>query len=658
MTSQRATQKPVEVPEAPRPGEPDLIDMVNELQNKLINNGFSLDLSLPQIVVVGSQSAGKSSVLENIVGREFLPRGNSLVTRRPTLIQLYPTQSEEYAIFGHKENEKFTDFEAVKEEIAAQMPEGRNFSSVPIQLKIYSPKVLKLTLVDLPGLVRVVVDGQPESCIAEVRRMIEQYINQPECLILAVTPANQDLATSDALEIARKADPDRLRTIGVLTKLDIMDEGTDALDILENRQVTLKRGWVGVMNRSQRDIDEGKDIQYILDKERNFFATKECYKHLADRMGTPYLRRSLQRILKSHIKAALPDVRTKLAEKLAGYNKKLKEFESNIGENPSGKQFYMIKVINIFIEDITLKLLGNSEFVGMKSISAGAFINFKLNTEVQNNLKLKLEPNDEEMTILITNLHGIRGSISFPALAVDAVNRQLVNKYEEPLRKSVDCIKHILEEAISESAALMNRYPTTKAEVLFRINNCLKNEAEKTKSKLQEHVEAEMFYVNLEHPDLDLSVVTPLVPPVGPSKVWQTVPPTDESPPDETSENVTPKDINNGIGDGLQGRSNNLKDILMANDSTQKKVQYLMLLITKYLEIVQKQISDVAIKYILCFLVKKVLEYIKTDLIPTLLEAANFTSLTEDCEEDFRMKEEMETACLCLKDALDTIQKF
>ncbi|GBN32555.1 Dynamin-related protein 1C, partial [Araneus ventricosus] len=169
MTSQKATQKPVDAPEAPRPGEPDLIDMVNELQSKLINNGFSLDLSLPQIVVVGSQSAGKSSVLENIVGREFLPRGNSLVTRRPTLIQLYPTLSEEYAVFGHKEDEKFTDFDAVKGEIADQMPEGRNFSSVPIQLKIYSPKVLKLTLVDLPGLVRVVVDGQPESCIEEVR---------------------------------------------------------------------------------------------------------------------------------------------------------------------------------------------------------------------------------------------------------------------------------------------------------------------------------------------------------------------------------------------------------------------------------------------------------------------------------------------------------
>ncbi|GFS73614.1 dynamin-1, partial [Trichonephila clavipes] len=82
-----------EVDGAP-PGERDLIDMMNDLQTKLVANGYSLDLSLPQIVVVGSQSAGKSSVLENIVGREFLPRGSGVVTRRPTLIQLYPCQGE------------------------------------------------------------------------------------------------------------------------------------------------------------------------------------------------------------------------------------------------------------------------------------------------------------------------------------------------------------------------------------------------------------------------------------------------------------------------------------------------------------------------------------------------------------------------------------
>ncbi|GFY42328.1 dynamin-2 [Trichonephila inaurata madagascariensis] len=490
----------------------------------------------------------------------------------------HPNAKLEYAIFGHKEDEKFTDFKAVKAEIAAQMPPKYKFSSVPIQVKIYSPRVLKLTLVDLPGLVRVVVDGQPESSILEVRDMILSYIKQPESLILAVSPANQDLATSDAIEIARTVDPQRLRTIGVLTKLDIMDEGTDARDVLENRQVTLKRGWVGVLNRSQLDIDEGRDIQYILDREKRFFLEKACY-----------------------------------------------------------------RLVNTFIEDVSFKLLGNSEMVDMRSTFPLAFINYKLNTE-------KLEPNEEDMTVLITNLHGIRGSISFPSLSLDAVNRKLVTQYEYPLEQSVECIRKVLEEAILESSEMLNSYPATKAELIFRIRRCLQKESEATILKLREHVQAEMFYVNLEHPDMDLSVCDPVVPAVGPTKVWVAT---------DSSKGATAElEMDNSTGDGLSERSKHLVKVLMQNESTQKKVQYLMLVMTKYMEIVQKQIADLTVKYILCFLVKKVLDYIKVDLVPTLLELSNFASLTDDCEEDFRLKEEMEAACMCLKDALDAIQAF
>ncbi|GFY59894.1 dynamin-2 [Trichonephila inaurata madagascariensis] len=106
-------------------------------------------------------------------------------------------------------------------------------------------------------------------------------------------------------------------------------------------------------------------------------------------MGTPYLQRMLQKTLRSHIKAALPDLRNKLAEKLSGYNKKLKEFSIKMGEESGGKQYYMVKLVNTFIEDVSLKLLGNSEMVDMRSISAGAYINYKLNTEVQDNLRLR-----------------------------------------------------------------------------------------------------------------------------------------------------------------------------------------------------------------------------------------------------------------------------
>lgn len=92
---------------------------------------------------------------------------------------------------------------------------------------------------------------QPPDIERQIREMIMQFITKESCLILAVSPANQDLANSDALKIAKEVDPEGMRTIGVLTKLDLMDQGTDAKEILENKLLPLRRGYVGVVNRSQ-----------------------------------------------------------------------------------------------------------------------------------------------------------------------------------------------------------------------------------------------------------------------------------------------------------------------------------------------------------------------------------------------------------------------
>lgn len=132
-------------------------------------------------VVVGSQSSGKSSVLENIVGRDFLPRGSGIVTRRPLILQLInippeedaPERDEvhiphtpasvaaqpEWAEFHHIPNRRFTNFQDVKREIENETARiagnNKGINRQPINLKIYSPHVLSLTLVDLPGLTKV-----------------------------------------------------------------------------------------------------------------------------------------------------------------------------------------------------------------------------------------------------------------------------------------------------------------------------------------------------------------------------------------------------------------------------------------------------------------------------------------------------------------------
>ena len=117
---------------------------------------------------------------------------------------------------------------------------------------------------------KIEVDN-PLCTAFQIREMIHDYIGQDNTLILAVTPANQDLANSDALKLASSVDPDGLRTIGVITKLDLMDKGTDALDIFEGKLLPLKLGYIGVVNRSQNDINGKTSITESLRKEKEFF---------------------------------------------------------------------------------------------------------------------------------------------------------------------------------------------------------------------------------------------------------------------------------------------------------------------------------------------------------------------------------------------------
>lgn len=228
--------------------------------------------------------------------RDFLPRGSGIVTRRPLILQLVFSKTE-YAEFLHCKSKKFTDFDEVRQEIEAETDRvtgtNKGISPVPINLRVYSPHVLNLTLIDLPGITKVPVGDQPPDIEYQIKDMILQFISRESSLILAVTPANMDLANSDALKLAKEVDPQGLRTIGVITKLDLMDEGTDARDVLENKLLPLRRGYIGVVNRSQKDIEGKKDIRAALAAERKFFLSHPAYRHMADRMGTPHLQKTL-----------------------------------------------------------------------------------------------------------------------------------------------------------------------------------------------------------------------------------------------------------------------------------------------------------------------------------------------------------------------------
>ena len=118
------------------------------------------------------------------------------------------------------------------------------------------------------------------------------------------------------MKLARRVDQTGERTIGVLTKIDLMDKGTNCLDIIQGRVYPLRLGYIGVVCRSQKDTQTGKQIAEALTAEANFFSTSSTYAPLASRLGTPYLCRTLNMIIVKHIKKCLPVTRSKITSML------------------------------------------------------------------------------------------------------------------------------------------------------------------------------------------------------------------------------------------------------------------------------------------------------------------------------------------------------
>ncbi|XP_039895902.1 dynamin-3 isoform X1 [Simochromis diagramma] len=488
-------------------GMEDLIPLINKLQDAFSSIGQSCNLDLPQIAVVGGQSAGKSSVLENFVGRDFLPRGSGIVTRRPLILQLINNKAE-YAEFLHCKGKKFVDFDEVRAEIEAETDRitgsNKGISPIPINLRVYSPHVLNLTLIDLPGMTKVAVGDQPQDIEHQIRDMLLQFITKESCLILAVTPANTDLANSDALKIAKEVDPQGLRTIGVITKLDLMDEGTDAKDIFENKLLPLRRGYIGVVNRSQKDIDGRKDIRAALAAERKFFLSHPAYRHMAERMGTPHLQKALNQQLTNHIRDTLPGLRSKLQSQLLSLEKEVEEYKNFRPDDPTRKTKALLQMVQQFGVDFEKCIEGSGDQVDTNELSGGAKINrlfherfpFELVKIVFDEKELR-----REISHAIKNVHGVRTGLFTPDLAFEAIVKKQIVKLKTPCLKCIDLVIQELINTVRQCTNKLNSYPRLREETERIVTTHVREREGKTKDQVLLLIDIELSYINTNHED-------------------------------------------------------------------------------------------------------------------------------------------------------------
>nr|XP_060619464.1 dynamin-2 isoform X4 [Anolis sagrei ordinatus] len=488
-------------------GMEELIPLVNKLQDAFSSIGQSCHLDLPQIAVVGGQSAGKSSVLENFVGRDFLPRGSGIVTRRPLILQLIFSKTE-YAEFLHCKSKKFTDFDEVRQEIESETDRvtgtNKGISPIPINLRVYSPHVLNLTLIDLPGITKVPVGDQPQDIEYQIKDMILQFISRESSLILAVTPANMDLANSDALKMAKEVDPQGLRTIGVMTKLDLMDEGTDARDVLENKLLPLRRGYIGVVNRSQKDIDGKKDIRAALAAERKFFLSHPAYRHMADRMGTPHLQKVLNQQLTNHIRETLPSLRSKLQSQLLSLEKEVEEYKNFRPDDPTRKTKALLQMVQQFAVDFEKRIEGSGDQVDTLELSGGARINRIFHERFPFELvKMEFDEKDlrREISYAIKNIHGVRTGLFTPDMAFEAIVKKQIIKLKEPSLKCVDLVVSELAMVIKKCAEKLGSYPRLREETERIVTTYIREREGKTKDQILLLIDIELSYINTNHED-------------------------------------------------------------------------------------------------------------------------------------------------------------
>ncbi|XP_062141623.1 dynamin isoform X7 [Drosophila sulfurigaster albostrigata] len=485
-----------------------LIPIVNKLQDAFTSLGVHMQLDLPQIAVVGGQSAGKSSVLENFVGKDFLPRGSGIVTRRPLILQLINGITE-YGEFLHCKGKKFSSFDEIRKEIEDETDRvtgsNKGISNIPINLRVYSPYVLNLTLIDLPGLTKVAIGDQPVDIEQQIKQMIFQFIRKETCLILAVTPANTDLANSDALKLAKEVDPQGVRTIGVITKLDLMDEGTDARDILENKLLPLRRGYIGVVNRSQKDIEGRKDIHQALAAERKFFLSHPSYRHMADRLGTPYLQRVLNQQLTNHIRDTLPGLRDKLQKQMLTLEKEVEEFKHFQPGDASIKTKAMLQMIQQLQSDFERTIEGSgSALVNTNELSGGAKINRIFHERLRFEIvKMACDEKElrREISFAIRNIHGIRVGLFTPDMAFEAIVKRQIALLKEPVIKCVDLVVQELSVVVRMCTDKMNRYPRLREETERIITTHVRQREQRCKEQILLLIDFELAYMNTNHED-------------------------------------------------------------------------------------------------------------------------------------------------------------
>ncbi|OMJ93307.1 hypothetical protein SteCoe_3773 [Stentor coeruleus] len=472
----------------------------SELQDIIWRTSSSESICLPEVVVVGAQSVGKSTVVESIIGYEILPKGNDIQTRCPIRINLHKImEMNEYATC--EGIEKQMSIEHLQQCIKTQsdsIAKSEYVTNRPLIVHIYSPKVISLTVVDTPGLTRIRLDNQPENIVDLLENIAKSYIRNNKSIILAISAASTDLANSEALRIAKEIDPELKRTLGVLTKIDMMNKNASCLDVMQNKLFRLQMGFVGIKCNYERYTEGDKiDFNKIIINEKQFFELHPIYgKHMSV-FGINTLKDKLSVIFNESIRSSIPG----LTEEFKRKYEIIKESLISLGEMNSKEINFIseaMRIVSNINEELTKQIEGNSFGYSLEELQGGSEFR-KVFLEYQESMdKLRsVDVREIDIENLFKNTNALEEHYVLKKTLILTVLPTLFKSIQENIDKCVETIDKIFRKIIEKiDFEDFKKFEKIRSLYLKEYLKVIRKNKKKTVEKLNFLVFLEKSYIN------------------------------------------------------------------------------------------------------------------------------------------------------------------
>jgi len=487
-------------------------------------------------VVVGGQSSGKSSLLNGIMSADILPLGEQMCTRTPLHLQLINCSEKpeegmraEFGEYQHggiwspdatlsltDPNPTAEEIAAIREQIEIKTVERagsqKAISTKPIFLKIFSPYVPDLSLVDLPGLTMTALtdQGQPEDIREQIQGMLTHYAEQERSIVLAVVPARADLEADMALHFVRQHDTKGDRTLGVMTKIDLMNQGTDVGSYLSNsipKALQLKYGYFLAKNRSTKEVESGLTVQDGYEAERSFFQSHPVYNRLAHlkRTGVPDLAGFLSTVLVEQLKQHLPSIMREVDELTASAEAGLAAMGTAVPTDAASRSHLVHVTVAEFCREFNSALEERRSHVKTSRLIKDHFVSARRQIDELDAFSVDRFP-DEYIREGIRDCEG--NHLSFPIPPVEVLETLLQDSVKRPMQTLLvparECVLAVYNELVALVDVLLEkehvaRFPALVAQIKEQmVSKVLRKGCDEAMYQVERLVTMEESYIYTE----------------------------------------------------------------------------------------------------------------------------------------------------------------